>query len=396
MNAFNVVKLQSKAVLFSEGSVADRFYIIREGKVQVSHTVPGSKAPVSNSYGPGDFLGEMSAMSAHSYIETAAAEAESLLLCIKRDQFPVFIQGNVSIALKIVTQFSKRIRSLNESLAHQVTTKESAEDYEPSFLYVQGDYYARQDDWNAAYFMWNQYLKYYPKGILASSARKEIQKIGDKVKKQHESKPTDFVRTYKKDEFLFAESEAGGEMYVIQKGTVKVTKIVDEKELLLAILKSGDIIGEMAILEQKPRSANAVAGDDTEVFTIDKANFAAMVSKQPQIVTKLTASLAERIWFLHKQLMNRQIADPVERIYNMLATQLERHRVAPSIRGYVYDFGFVDLVNMIGLDIKEANQAIHTVLGEKLVSDAKGLISISSIAELFRRNEIYWKLQRTH
>ena len=47
--------------------------------------------------------------------------------------------------------------------------------------------------------------------------------------------------------------------YIIQKGQVKITKVVNDNEVMLAVLNPGDIFGEMAILENKPGSASAVA-----------------------------------------------------------------------------------------------------------------------------------------
>ena len=69
----------------------------------------------------------------------------------------------------------------------------------------------------------------------------------------------DFLRTYNKNKIIFADGELGESLYIIQKGTVKITKILNGNEIILAILKHGDIFGEMALLENKPRSASAIA-----------------------------------------------------------------------------------------------------------------------------------------
>ena len=48
-------------------------------------------------------------------------------------------------------------------------------------------------------------------------------------------------------------------MFIIQEGAVRITKVVDGREVILAVLKKGDMFGEMALLENKPRSASAIA-----------------------------------------------------------------------------------------------------------------------------------------
>lgn len=96
---------------------------------------------------------------------------------------------------------------------------------------------------------------------------------------------------------------------------------------MLALLKTGDIFGEMSLLEDKPRSASAIAHEDAVLLAVNKANFKLMVTSQPQIITRLTQLLSERIWFIYKQLANTQISDNLGRMYDALSIQLEKLRV---------------------------------------------------------------------
>jgi len=115
---------------------------------------------------------------------------------------------------------------------------------------------------------------------------------------------------------IFSENEPGTELYIIQRGVVKISKIVEDNEVLLALLKPGDIFGEMALLENKPRSASAIASEDVSVMVVTKSNFERMVQTQPQLITKLTTKLAERLWLIYKQLANTLIQDPLGRLYD--------------------------------------------------------------------------------
>ena len=49
---------------------------------------------------------------------------------------------------------------------------------------------------------------------------------------------------------IFSEHEPGEDLYIIQQGKVKITKIINNQEVLLAVLQPGDIFGEMALLEK--------------------------------------------------------------------------------------------------------------------------------------------------
>ena len=59
---------------------------------------------------------------------------------------------------------------------------------------------------------------------------------------------------------IFSDFQPGSEMFIIKEGSVKISKVTNDTEVTLAILKQGDMFGEMALLENKPRSASLGAG----------------------------------------------------------------------------------------------------------------------------------------
>ncbi len=125
-------------------------------------------------------------------------------------------------------------------------------------------------------------------------ARERLEKIEPYSKAVYlEGSETEFTRNYPKNTMIFSEVMPGAELYIIQKGSVKITKVVNDSEVLLAVLKPGDIFGEMSLIEDKPRSASAIAYEDTQLLAVNKENFSRMVSTQPQIITRLTQILAE-------------------------------------------------------------------------------------------------------
>ncbi|HRY55383.1 MAG TPA: Crp/Fnr family transcriptional regulator, partial [Spirochaetia bacterium] len=182
---------------------------------------------------------------------------------------------------------------------------------------------------------------------------------------------------------------------IIQKGSVKITKIVDNNEVLLAVLKSGDIFGEMALLENKPRSANAVAFEDAYLLAVNKANFERMVSTQPQIVTRLTTLLAERIWFIYKQLANTLLSDPLGRMYDALLMQLEKNRI-PLKAGaaYTFEFGPKELVGMVGLPVNEGSLVVHKLLENSKIRLAENKLLVLDVTEIEKQTEYYRKMQK--
>jgi len=372
---------------------ADRFFIIREGKVRLSKDVEVVEEEGGSILGPGDFFGVVSTMSSHSHIETAQAITDVTLISVMKEQYGQLIQNNTPVAMKIILQFSKRMRYLDEALT-RLTLKSTAEE-DVSHLYNVAEYYTRQSQYNQAYYAYSRYLKCCPQGENVPKARQLLAKVAPYAKDvKLDFKSDEFNRIYPKDNMIFSEGEPGEELFIIQKGSVKIAKIVDNNEVLLAVLKNGDIFGEMALLESKLRAACAVAYEECHVMAVNRANFERMVSTQPQIVSRLTTLLAERIWFIYKQLANTQIGDPVGRMYDALLIQLEKKRIPIAPSTYTFDFGPKELVNMVGLAQSEGGMAFRKLTENKKVQVQNDKIHSTDVTDIFKQTEYYRKMER--
>jgi len=373
---------------------ADRFFIIHQGKVRISKAVEVVVEEGGNMLGPGDFFGVVSTMSSHSHIETAMAFTDVILISVLKDQYGELIQKNTPVAMKIILQFSKRLRYLDEALS-RLTLKKTA-DADPSHLFKVAEYYIRQSQYNQAYYAYAKYLKYSPAGENASMARDRMTKIGIYVKAvKLEFGAEEFTRIYPKNSMVFAEGEPGNELFIIQKGSVTIAKVVDDHEVLLAVLKSGDIFGEMALLEVKPRVASAVAYEECQLLAVNRANFERMIQTQPQIIARLTTLLADRIWLIYKHLANTLIADPLGRMYDALLIQLEKNRIPLDSKDpYTFDFGPRELTNMLGLSMKDSTFLLRKMLENKNIMVEKDKICTNSVLEITKQVEFFRKMQR--
>lgn len=388
------VNFKKDSYIIVEGKQnADRFFIIRQGKVRLFKEVEVVEEEGGNIISPGDFFGVVSTMSSHSHIETAQALTDVTLISVQKDQYGQLIQNNTPVAMKIILQFSKRMRYLDEALT-RLTLKNTAE-ADPTHLFKVAEYYAKQSQYNQAYYAYHQYIKYCPNGENVQTARDRMVKIQPYAKAVYlERKADEFNRTYPKDTMIFSEGQPGEELYIIQRGSVKITKIVDNNEVLLAVLKSGDIFGEMALLESKPRSASAVAYEDCAVLAVNRENFQRMVGTQPQIVTRLTQLLAERIWFIYKQLANTLISDPLGRMYDALLIQLEKNRVVLGAVPYIFDFGPKELINMVGLPLSDGNIVLHKLLENQKIRVTDNKIALVDVSEVVKQTEYFRKMQK--
>jgi CRP-like cAMP-binding protein len=158
-----------------------------------------------------------------------------------------------------------------------------------------------------------------------------------------------FGRDFRAGDVLFREGERGEEMYVIQSGLVQVLKRVGDEERPLATLGRGEFLGEMAILNNKPRTATAVVLEDARCLVIDAKTLEAMITKSPEIALRLIKKLAGRLDSADELIQILLVPDPKARV--MLG--LKRHAEAfgeSTPEGVRLNISGTDLAREVGTE----------------------------------------------
>jgi CRP/FNR family cyclic AMP-dependent transcriptional regulator len=105
-----------------------------------------------------------------------------------------------------------------------------------------------------------------------------------------------YVRFFETGQVIFRENEPGGEMFVIIQGIVEIRKATGaSSSKTLITLRKGDLFGEMAIIEKKPRSATAVAVEPTKLLGINEKLYEKMIISNPDFARKMNRLLSDRI-----------------------------------------------------------------------------------------------------
>ena len=103
-------------------------------------------------------------------------------------------------------------------------------------------------------------------------------------------------RMLNKDEILFHKGDEGASLFVILSGRVKiVTQDVDDNEVILNKVGTGEIIGEMALLDFEPRSAGVVALEKTSALELSRKDFMEIMKAQPDLALSLIRNLSSRL-----------------------------------------------------------------------------------------------------
>jgi CRP-like cAMP-binding protein len=96
---------------------------------------------------------------------------------------------------------------------------------------------------------------------------------------------------FKKGEVIFREGDQADGIYYICSGRVKVTRTVGEQPMTLAELEEGDIFGELAIIDRRPRAATIVALEDTWVYKFSGQVFEKKLEEMDQLMRTMIVTL---------------------------------------------------------------------------------------------------------
>ncbi|MBT3703554.1 MAG: Crp/Fnr family transcriptional regulator [Alphaproteobacteria bacterium] len=108
---------------------------------------------------------------------------------------------------------------------------------------------------------------------------------------------------FKADEELFHQGDIGDSAYIVIGGQADVILSTDRGEVVVSTVKRNDIVGEVAILCDVPRTASVKAKEDLEVLKISKDLFFRMISEFPQMSVEIMRELAARLYRTTDQLM---------------------------------------------------------------------------------------------
>jgi CRP-like cAMP-binding protein len=102
-------------------------------------------------------------------------------------------------------------------------------------------------------------------------------------------------RTFMPNEVIFYERQPGAGMYIIKRGLIKLTKTVNEERVKISELKDGEFFGEMSLLDDYPRSAEATAVEKTEVLGIFRPDLFDLIESNPKLGYKILLRLSKRL-----------------------------------------------------------------------------------------------------
>ena len=190
-----------------------------------------------------------------------------------------------------------------------------------------------------------------------------------------------FGKEFKRGDILFREGEPGKEMYVVQAGKVNITKKVRETEKILATLGAGEFLGEMALLNNKPRSAGAVVAEDAKLLVIDPKTFEAMIRGNVEIAVRLIKKLSDRLQEADEQIENLLLRDPNSRVVHyLLQAAIKRGKETPQ--GKLVAVNASDLHGRMGLTLAEVQEAVSKTAKARIIAVVPEGVVVPDLAKM--------------
>tara|TARA_B100000029_G_scaffold501356_1_gene574582 strand:+ start:795 stop:1472 length:678 start_codon:yes stop_codon:yes gene_type:complete len=157
-------------------------------------------------------------------------------------------------------------------------------------------------------------------------------------------------KNYPKGSMIILEEEFGDKIFIIKKGTIKITRVNDEgKEVILALLGSSEIFGEMAILDGEVRSANALAQENCELLSFTSKDFLDLLKNNFKVSLALMGELAKRLRKSDMQIEALSLSDAEHRIGVSILNLAEEMGVIRHGKVTIDNLPFQqDIANMAG------------------------------------------------
>ncbi len=395
------------SIIYFEGDKDERIFIMQSGQVLLTSTDIESGQPVAEQVKSGEFFGVKSALGHFGREETATALVPTVAVSLTVQEFEILFSNNKALIMKMLRVFSNQLRQIHkktESILNNVTA-----DQQSGMLAVAKSFYD-DEQYRSACDVYLKFLKRYPNtpkkeevARLYADAKLRKEKLA--VHSRGASLDDDdvstssiklfqlpaferFAKNYEPGEVIIAEYEPGDSFYLIQSGRVQLVKCVNGTKKNLDILKAGEFFGEMAILDNSPRSATCMAAGNVKCLEFNKENFELLITGNPQMALLLLKLFCKRIYDQKRRFRILVVKDLQARladVFMMLDEMNPVSNVAEKQRRF--NVTVSDISHWAGLSPEVTRDEINKLVEKRKIEVYDNYVIVSNINDLKRLYE---------
>ena len=331
---------------------------------------------------------------------------DSVCISLTVQEFENIFSSNKALILKMLRVFSNQLRHVHTQM-EEILNKGKDVNRQSGLLSVAQAFYD-DEKWRSCADVCLAYLKRYPgtpdegavkKLFVTTQARAESASrfsasdtvmegavSGDKSLKVFELPAFDrFTKKYEPGQVIIAEFEPGESFYLIQKGTVQLVKCVNGQNKNLDILKPGEFFGEMAILDNSPRSATCLALGNVQCLEFNKANFELLITGNPQIALNILKLFCKRIYDQKRRFKILVIQDPQARVADVFCMLNEMNPPAnPNEKQRRFNVTVQDVAQWAALPLQKTMEELNNFASARKIEIFESNIIVNNIAAMKR------------
>jgi CRP/FNR family transcriptional regulator len=185
-------------------------------------------------------------------------------------------------------------------------------------------------------------------------------------------------RKVPKGTILFLEGDEGEEFFLIRSGSVKIYRIDDTKEIILALFRDGDYFGEMAMMQRGlPRSATAETLETTSLYSMTRSDFFHFMENSPKLCLRLLEVTMERLRKANEQIYDLTFLGVKSRIAKVMLRLADEQGV-PSPHGTLVPIKLThqQLANMVGAVRESVTKVLQELQDEDTIRIESKMIHI--------------------
>jgi CRP-like cAMP-binding protein len=195
-----------------------------------------------------------------------------------------------------------------------------------------------------------------------------------------------FAVTFQKGDIIFCEYEPGDTFYLIQSGSVAIMRILGDIEKTIDILYPGEVFGEMAILEEAPRSATAIAHEKVKALEFNRENFEVLMMGNPQIALKLLKLFTKRIYDQNRRFMILTLDDVQARVADVfiMLSETQPREEEDDTDERSFNTTVDDIAHWAGMSVEQCRQVLNHFVSQRRVEIFNDKIVVKNINEFQR------------
>lgn len=395
------------SVIYFEGDHEDRIFIVQSGIVLLSSTDIETGSAVAEQVKSGEFFGVKSALGHFAREETATALTPTVTVSLTVQEFETIFSNNKALIMKMLRVFSNQLRQIHYKI--ESTLNNLTEDQKSGMLAVAKSFYD-DEKYRSACDVYLKFLKRYPN----SSEKEEVARLynDSKIRKDrlesrnnrtafdsHEDDSSKsnslkifdlptferFAKTYEPSQVIISEYEPGDSFYFLQSGNVQLIKCANGTSKNLDILKPGEFFGEMAILDNSPRSATCMAIGNVKCLEFTKENFELLITGNPQMALLLLKLFCKRIYDQKRRYRILVVKDLQARVADVFLMLDEMNPVTNELeKQRRFNVTISDLAHWAGLSSEVMRDEVNKMVLQRKIEIYDNYVIVNNILDMKR------------